>query len=101
MTNSRGWNWRVVLGGAGRVPRIGVAKPNVEPEVLVHADLDTLAAALYVRTDDLLKRRPASGFRGAPEGGIAPMIRDAEVVKPAPLSARRSRSPRCSGMPFS
>ena len=47
-----------MLGGAGRVPRIGVAKPNVEPEVLVDADLDTLAAALYVRTDDLLNDSP-------------------------------------------
>jgi hypothetical protein len=47
-----------VLGGAGRVPRIGVAKPNVEPEVLVDADLETLAAALYVRTDDLLNDSP-------------------------------------------
>ena len=36
----------------------GVAKPNVEPEVLVDADLDTLAAALYVRTDDLLNDSP-------------------------------------------
>ena len=89
-----------MLGGAGRVPRIGIAKPNVEPEVLVDADLDTLAAALYVRTD-VCSTTARSGFRGAPEVGIAPMIRDAEVVKPAPLSARRSRSPRCSGMPFS
>ena len=47
-----------MLGGAGRVPRIGVAKPNVEPEVLVDADLDTLAAALHVRTDDLLNDSP-------------------------------------------
>lgn len=39
--------------------------PNVEPEVLVDADLDTLATALYVRTDDLLKDNPI-GFRGAP-----------------------------------
>jgi len=64
MTNSKGWSWRVVLGGAGRVPRIGVAKPNVEPEVLVDADLDTLAAALYVPAelyvpaDDLLNDSP-------------------------------------------
>jgi len=32
--------------------------PNVEPEVLVDADLDTLATAIYVRTDDLLKGSP-------------------------------------------
>ena len=36
----------------------GVAKPNVEPEVLVDADLDTLAAALYVPADDLLNDSP-------------------------------------------
>jgi hypothetical protein len=29
--------------------------PKVEPKVRVDADLDTLATALYVRTDDLLK----------------------------------------------
>lgn len=38
---------------------------NVEPEVLVDADLDTLATALDVRTDDLL-RTIHSGFRGVP-----------------------------------
>ena len=40
------------------MPRIGVANHNVEPEVLVDADLDTLAAALYVRNDDLLNDSP-------------------------------------------
>lgn len=35
-----------------------VPTTNVEPEVLVDADLDTLAAALYVRTDDLLNDSP-------------------------------------------
>ena len=32
--------------------------PNVEPEVLGDADPDTLATAVYARTDDLLKDNP-------------------------------------------
>ena len=43
------------------------------------ADLDTLATALYVRTDDLLKITPErTPWR--PAVGIAPKISDAEVV---------------------
>src|SRR5665647_677940 len=53
--------------------------PNVEPEVLVDADLDTLATALYVRTDDLLKDNPHR-IPWRPKVGIAPMISDAEMV---------------------
>jgi len=37
------------------VPKISAANPDEEQEALVDADLDTLATALYVRTDDLLK----------------------------------------------
>ena len=40
------------------------------------ADLDTLATALYVKTDDLMK----TGWR--PEVGIAPKLSDAELVTP-------------------
>jgi len=45
----------------------------------VDADLDTLATALYVRTDDLLKDHPRR-IPWRPAVGIAPMISDAEVV---------------------
>ena len=38
--------------------RIGVAVPTSNPEAYVDADLDTLATALYARTDDLLKASP-------------------------------------------
>jgi hypothetical protein len=40
------------------VSKISVANPDDEQEALVDADLDTLATALYVRTDDLLKATP-------------------------------------------
>src|SRR5664280_3574957 len=53
--------------------------PNVEPEVLVDADLDTLATALYVRTDDLLKDNPHR-IPWRPKVGITPVISDAEMV---------------------
>jgi len=43
------------------VSRIDVADPTSNLEVLVDADLDTLATALYVRTDDLLKSLPGTG----------------------------------------
>jgi hypothetical protein len=45
----------------------------------VDADLDTLATALYVRTDDLLKTHPQR-MPWRPAVGIAPMISDAEMV---------------------
>jgi hypothetical protein len=51
----------------------------VEPEVLVDADLNTLATALYVRTDDLLKDHPHR-IPWRPKVGIAPVISDAEIV---------------------
>ena len=47
--------------------------PKAEPEVRVDADLDTLATALYVRTDDLLKDHPRR-IPWRPAVGIAPMI---------------------------
>lgn len=43
------------------------------------ADLDTLATALYVRTDDLLKAFPERG-PWRPPVGIAPKVSDAELV---------------------
>jgi hypothetical protein len=45
----------------------------------VDADLDTLATALYVRTDDLLKDHPHR-IPWRPRVGIATLISDAEMV---------------------
>jgi hypothetical protein len=45
----------------------------------VDADLDTLATALYVHTDDLLKDNPHR-IPWRPKVGIAPVISDAEMV---------------------
>jgi hypothetical protein len=60
-------------------------------EVLVDADLDTLATALYVRTDDLLKvaleHAPAR-----PRVGIAPRLTDAEPVTLAVMQAPLGRT---------
>ena len=49
-------------------------------------ELDTLATALYVKTDDLLKESPCLA-RWRPRGGIAPKLTDAEVVTLAVLLA--------------
>ena len=61
----RGVRWSVVEGAQDQR-----AYPD-EQEALVDADLDTLATALYVRTDDLLKASPegtlASEGRDCPE----------------------------------
>ena len=49
-------------------------------------DLDTLATALYVRTDDLLKDSPdRAPWR--PAGGIGPQISDAELITLAVMQA--------------
>ncbi len=50
------------------------------------ADLDTLATALYVRVDDLLKSHPERRPR-RPAVGIAPKISDAELVTLAVMAA--------------
>jgi hypothetical protein len=52
----------------------------------VDADLDTLATALYVRTDDLLKSSPER-VPWRPRVGIAPRISDAELVTLAVMQA--------------
>lgn len=49
-------------------------------------DLDTLAAALYVRTDDLLKAAPHLA-RWRPKSGIQPKLTDAELVTLAVMQA--------------
>ena len=50
------------------------------------ADLDTLATALYVRTDDLLKASPERA-PWRPTVGIAPQISDAELITLAVMQA--------------
>ena len=50
------------------------------------ADLDTLATALYVTIDELLKARP-SWRRGGQTVGITPKLTDAELVCLAVLQA--------------
>jgi len=52
----------------------------------VDADLDTLATALYVRVDDLLKTHPERA-PWRPEVGITPKITDAELVTLAVMAA--------------
>ena len=50
------------------------------------ADLDTLATALYVKTDDLLKAYPER-VPARPKIGIVPKISDAELVTLAVMQA--------------
>ena len=50
------------------------------------ADLDTLATALYVRTDDMLKESPQLG-PWRPEVGTGLKLSDAELVTLAVLQA--------------
>jgi hypothetical protein len=52
----------------------------------VDADVDTLATALYVRTDDLLKASPERA-PWRPKIGIAPKITDAELITLAVMQA--------------
>jgi len=52
----------------------------------VDADLDTLATALYARTDDLLKIHPER-VPARPRVGIEPRISDAELVTMAVMQA--------------
>lgn len=50
------------------------------------ADLDTLATALYVRCDDLLKAHPEQA-PARPVTGLAPLITDAELITLAVMQA--------------
>jgi hypothetical protein len=60
---------------------------NIDPwEVSVHADLDTLVTALYVRIDDELAASPR-WQRWRPRVGIAPRISDAELITVAVMQA--------------
>ncbi|MEX5255845.1 hypothetical protein RCG71_05880 [Kocuria sp. CPCC 205281] len=60
--------------------------PSSTLEVLLDADLDTIATALYVRTDDLLKAHPHHP-PARPLIGLAPRITDAELITLAVLQA--------------
>jgi hypothetical protein len=60
--------------------------PTSSLEALVDADLDTLATALYARTDDLLKAAPQRA-PWRPAIGICPRITDAELVTLAVMQA--------------
>jgi len=68
------------------MPRLGVADPTSRG-LTVDADLDTLATALYVRIDDLLKPepermpwRPWSGSPQAQRRGAADVVGDASPL---------------------
>jgi Transposase DDE domain len=61
------------------VSKIGVANPTSSRRLIVDADLDTLATALYVRVDDLLKSQPER-VPWRPRIGITPELADAELV---------------------
>jgi hypothetical protein len=52
----------------------------------VDADLDTLATALYVTTDDLLKVHPEQ-VPWRPAVGIPPRVTDAEIITLAVMQA--------------
>src|SRR5215204_1452436 len=85
MTNSKG------VAAARRVPVVveGAQDQRADPdeqEALVDADLDTLATALYVRTDDLLKAAPERA-PWRPKVGIEPQISDAELITLAVMAA--------------
>ena len=71
MINSKGWLRRCDEG---------------TQDQFVTTDLDTLATALYVTTDDLLKESPQlAPYR--PETGIDPKLSDAELVTLAVMQA--------------
>ncbi|MBM7804803.1 hypothetical protein JOD57_000937 [Geodermatophilus bullaregiensis] len=63
------------------------------------ADLDTLATALYVRTDDLLKASPGRA-PARPAVGIAPRITDAELVTLAVMQALLGRTSEARWLRF-
>jgi hypothetical protein len=63
----------------------------------VKPDLDSLATALYVRSDDLLKESPQLAS-WHPPSGITPKLSDAELVTLAVLQATQiSLFGRCLG----
>ena len=73
MINSKGWL------------RLRRQSEGIQDQ-FVKTDLDTLATALYVRTDDLLKESPQLA-PCRPEIGIGPKLSDAELVTLAVMQA--------------
>jgi hypothetical protein len=73
MINSKGWL------------RLRRRSEGIQDQ-FVKTDLDTLATALYVRTDDLLKESPQLA-PCRPEIGIGPKLNDAELVTLAVMQA--------------
>jgi hypothetical protein len=65
----------------------------------VDADLDTLATALYVRTDDLLKAAPDRA-PARPHVGFAPRLTDAELVTLAVMQALLGRTSEARWLRF-
>ena len=63
------------------------------------ADLDTLATALYVRTDDLLKDSPDRA-PARPAVGIRPRITDAELITLAVMQALLGRTSEARWLRF-
>src|SRR5262249_53231268 len=68
-----------------RASTIGVAQP-IDRGGLMDADLDTLATALYVKIDDVLKDDPSLA-PPRPAVGIEPTLSDAELATVAVLQA--------------
>src|SRR3954447_25276332 len=85
MTNCKVSVRRVVRRGVVEGAKDQRACPD-DQESLVDADLDTLATALYVRTDDLLKAAPERA-PWRPVIGIVPKISDAELITLAVMQA--------------
>ena len=87
MTDSKkdGSAWSLSAEGEGVQDRRCL--PDVDlVETFVDADLDTLATALYVSTDDLLKAAPER-VPWRPVVGIVPKLSDAELVTLSVLQA--------------
>jgi hypothetical protein len=83
MINSKGWLW------------LRRRSEGIQDQ-FVTTDLDTLATALYVRTDDLLKESPQLA-PCRPEVGIDPKLSDAELLTLAVMQALLGLPPRPAG----
>jgi hypothetical protein len=77
------------------VLRCGDKSEGIQDQ-FVKTDLDTLATALYVKTDDLRKGSPQlMPYR--PDVGIDPKLSDAELVTLAVMQALLGSPPRPGG----
>jgi hypothetical protein len=81
------------------VPRFGLASLSSNAEVLVDADLDTLAAALHVRTDDLARSALVRAL-SLPVVGIAGQIADGEVITLAVLQVLAGHTRQARGLRY-